>query len=97
MSNSETQNPHKPALGVEPRPTAPSSRISPPEPVAAPGNAFIVHCQPHVIYALYPFTSRDLALAGANDVVGMITKILGARQHLRDIAVYKGESALDGL
>ena len=29
--------PASPAFGLEPRPTAPSSRISPPEPVAAPG------------------------------------------------------------
>ena len=32
----ETEKPVKPAFGVEPRPVAPSSRISPPEPVAAP-------------------------------------------------------------
>ncbi len=34
----ETVKPVKPALGLEPRPVAPSSRISPPAPVAAPGN-----------------------------------------------------------
>jgi len=33
----ETENPVRPALGLEPRPVAPSSRISPPEPVDAPG------------------------------------------------------------
>jgi hypothetical protein len=33
----ETEKPVNPALGLEPRPVAPSSRISPPEPVAAPG------------------------------------------------------------
>ena len=33
----DTENPTKPALGLEPIPVAPSSRISPPEPVAAPG------------------------------------------------------------
>ncbi len=34
----ETEKPHRPALGLEPRPVAPSSRISPPAPVAAPGS-----------------------------------------------------------
>ena len=34
---SDTENPHRPAFGLEPRPVAPSSRISPPEPVEAPG------------------------------------------------------------
>ena len=34
----ETVKPVRPALGLAPRPVAPSSRISPPEPVAAPGN-----------------------------------------------------------
>ena len=33
----ETVKPVKPDLGFEPRPVAPSSRISPPAPVAAPG------------------------------------------------------------
>ncbi|MNV89587.1 hypothetical protein D3C71_1838960 [compost metagenome] len=33
-----TVKPVKPALGLEPRPVAPSSRISPPAPVEAPGN-----------------------------------------------------------
>ena len=33
---SETVKPIKPAFGLEPLPVAPSSRISPPEPVAAP-------------------------------------------------------------
>ena len=33
--------PVRPALGLEPRPVAPSSRISPPAPVAAPGNGEI--------------------------------------------------------
>ena len=37
----ETEKPHRPALGFEPRPVAPSSRISPPEPVAAPGKGEI--------------------------------------------------------
>jgi hypothetical protein len=35
----DTEKPHRPAFGFEPRPVAPSSRISPPEPVAAPGRA----------------------------------------------------------
>ena len=34
----ETLKPVSPALGLEPRPVAPSSRISPPAPVEAPGN-----------------------------------------------------------
>ena len=34
----ETEKPVSPALGRAPRPVAPSSRISPPEPVAAPAN-----------------------------------------------------------
>ena len=34
----ETEKPHKPAFGFAPLPVAPSSLISPPEPVAAPGN-----------------------------------------------------------
>ncbi|MCY1352863.1 hypothetical protein D9M71_343000 [compost metagenome] len=34
----ETVKPVRPALGLAPRPVAPSSRISPPEPVEAPGN-----------------------------------------------------------
>ena len=33
----ETVNPVRPALGFAPRPVAPSSRISPPAPVDAPG------------------------------------------------------------
>ena len=37
----DTVKPTKPALGFEPRPVAPSSRISPPEPVAAPGKGEI--------------------------------------------------------
>ena len=37
-SNRDTANPVNPARGSAPRPVAPSSRISPPEPVAAPGN-----------------------------------------------------------
>ncbi|PRL48234.1 hypothetical protein BV086_00558 [Haemophilus influenzae] len=37
----DTEKPVKPALGFAPRPVAPSSRISPPEPVAAPGNGEI--------------------------------------------------------
>ena len=37
----ETEKPHRPAFGFEPRPVAPSSRISPPEPVAAPGKGEI--------------------------------------------------------
>jgi len=32
----DTVKPTKPAFGLEPRPVAPSSRISPPDPVAAP-------------------------------------------------------------
>ena len=34
----ETEKPVRPAFGFEPLPVAPSSRISPPAPVAAPGN-----------------------------------------------------------
>ena len=41
MRRFETENPVSPALGFAPRPVAPSSRISPPEPVAAPGNGEI--------------------------------------------------------
>ena len=37
----ETEKPVKPALGRPPTPVAPSSRISPPAPVAAPGNGAI--------------------------------------------------------
>ena len=37
----ETEKPHKPAFGLEPVPVAPSSRISPPEPVAAPAKGEI--------------------------------------------------------
>ena len=33
----DTEKPVNPALGLAPMPVAPSSRISPPEPVAAPG------------------------------------------------------------
>src|SRR6185503_21031643 len=36
-SRCDTVNPQRPAFGLAPRPVAPSSRISPPEPVAAPG------------------------------------------------------------
>ncbi|KAJ2011635.1 hypothetical protein GGI14_006091, partial [Coemansia sp. S680] len=36
MRKSLTANPTNPHLGFEPTPTAPSSRISPPVPVAAP-------------------------------------------------------------
>ena len=38
MLRSETVKPVRPALGLAPLPVAASSRISPPEPVAAPGN-----------------------------------------------------------
>ncbi len=41
MRRFETLNPTSPAFGFAPRPVAPSSRISPPEPVAAPGNGEI--------------------------------------------------------
>ena len=37
----ETEKPHNPALGFDPIPVAPSSLISPPEPVAAPGKGAI--------------------------------------------------------
>ena len=37
----DTENPVKPALGRPPIPVAPSSRISPPAPVEAPGNGAI--------------------------------------------------------
>ena len=37
----DTENPLNPALGFAPIPVAPSSRISPPEPVAAPGKGAI--------------------------------------------------------
>src|SRR5688500_1000357 len=38
---SDTVKPTRPAFGFAPRPVAPSSLISPPEPVAAPGNGEI--------------------------------------------------------
>ena len=38
MHKLDTEKPTNPAFGLAPRPVAPSSRISPPEPVAAPGN-----------------------------------------------------------
>ena len=41
MRRSDTVKPTSPALGLAPMPVAPSSRISPPEPVAAPGNGAI--------------------------------------------------------
>ena len=41
MQRLDTEKPTSPALGLPPRPVAPSSRISPPEPVAAPGNGEI--------------------------------------------------------
>ena len=41
ISRCETVKPVSPAFGLEPRPTAPSSRISPPDPVAAPANGAI--------------------------------------------------------
>jgi phosphoribosylformylglycinamidine synthase len=41
MTRFDTEKPVKPAFGFAPRPVAPSSRISPPEPVAAPGNGEI--------------------------------------------------------
>ena len=37
----DTENPVRPALGRPPIPVAPSSRISPPAPVEAPGNGAI--------------------------------------------------------
>ena len=37
----DTENPAKPAFGFEPFPVAPSSRISPPAPVAAPAKGDI--------------------------------------------------------
>ncbi len=37
----DTEKPASPAFGFAPRPVAPSSRISPPEPVEAPGNGEI--------------------------------------------------------
>ena len=37
----DTVKPVSPAFGFEPRPVAPSSRISPPAPVDAPGNGEI--------------------------------------------------------
>jgi hypothetical protein len=37
MRRCETLKPHRPALGLAPRPVAASSRISPPAPVPAPG------------------------------------------------------------
>ena len=36
MRRCDTLKPHRPALGLPPRPVAPSSRISPPLPVDAP-------------------------------------------------------------
>ncbi len=41
MRRCETVKPTSPAFGFAPVPVAPSSRISPPEPVAAPGNGAI--------------------------------------------------------
>jgi hypothetical protein len=41
MRRCETVKPVSPAFGFAPMPVAPSSRISPPEPVAAPGNGAI--------------------------------------------------------
>ena len=41
MRRFETEKPAIPAFGFAPRPVAPSSRISPPEPVAAPGKGEI--------------------------------------------------------
>ena len=41
MRRFDTVKPTSPAFGLAPRPVAPSSRISPPEPVAAPGNGEI--------------------------------------------------------
>ncbi|MCW0417550.1 hypothetical protein NB689_003304 [Xanthomonas sacchari] len=41
MRRCETLKPVRPALGLPPRPVAPSSRISPPAPVEAPGNGAI--------------------------------------------------------
>ena len=37
----DTVKPTRPAFGLDPTPVAPSSRISPPEPVAAPGKGEI--------------------------------------------------------
>ena len=37
MRRSEVMKPARPAFGLDPRPVAPSSLISPPDPVAAPG------------------------------------------------------------
>ncbi len=37
----DTVKPARPAFGLAPRPVAPSSRISPPAPVEAPGNGEI--------------------------------------------------------
>jgi hypothetical protein len=64
MRRFDTENPHRPAFGFAPRPVAPSSRISPPDPVAAPGkgemavgwlcvSTFISVC---VASARYPYT-----------------------------------------
>ena len=41
MRRCETLKPVRPALGLPPRPVAPSSRISPPAPVLAPENGEI--------------------------------------------------------
>ena len=41
MRRFDTVKPTSPAFGLPPLPVAPSSRISPPEPVAAPGNGAI--------------------------------------------------------
>ena len=38
MRRLDTEKPVSPAFGFDPVPVAPSSRISPPDPVAAPGN-----------------------------------------------------------
>ena len=41
MFKFDTENPVNPALGFDPEPVAPSSRISPPAPVAAPAKGEI--------------------------------------------------------
>ena len=73
MRRFETEKPTSPALGLAPRPVAPSSRISPPAPVAAPGKGEIAVgwlCVSHlitmwvgsVVYRVHAVLVREEAL-----------------------------------
>ena len=61
-----TEKPHSPALGRPPRPVAPSSRISPPEPVDAPGNGAIA------VGWLWVSTLMQNALSATGDQFGQL-------------------------